>query len=210
MSLWEASIAENPLIAILRGLAPDQAIPVAEVLVEAGFRFIEVPLNSPEPLKSISAIAQKFGDKVVAGAGTVLSADDVTDVVETGGQLIVAPNMDSRVGNRARELGASWCPGVATPTEAFAALELGAAMLKLFPAELIPPKGVKAMRAVLPADVSIAMVGGITPETMHDYLDAGANSFGLGSALFKPEYEIDEIRQRATSFITAFNKYKSR
>ena len=210
MSLWEASIAENPLIAILRGLAPDQAIPVAEVLVEAGFRFIEVPLNSPEPLKSISAIAQKFGDKVVAGAGTVLSADDVTDVVETGGQLIVAPNMDSRVGNRARELGASWCPGVATPTEAFAALELGAAILKLFPAELIPPKGVKAMRAVLPADVSIAMVGGITPETMHDYLDAGANSFGLGSALFKPEYEIDEIRQRATSFITAFNKYKSR
>ena len=122
MSLWEASIAENPLIAILRGLAPDQAIPVAEVLVEAGFRFIEVPLNSPEPLKSISAIAQKFGDKVVAGAGTVLSADDVTDVVETGGQLIVAPNMDSRVGNRARELGASWCPGVATPTEAFAAV----------------------------------------------------------------------------------------
>ena len=210
MSLWEASIAENPLIAILRGLAPDQAIPVAEVLVEAGFRFIEVPLNSPEPLKSISAIAQKFGDKVVAGAGTVLSADDVTDVVETGGQLIVAPNMDSRVGNRARELGASWCPGVATPTEAFAALELGAVMLKLFPAELIPPKGVKAMRAVLPADVSIAMVGGITPETMHDYLDAGANSFGLGSALFKPEYEIDEIRQRAMSFITAFNKYKSR
>jgi len=210
VSLWEASIAENPLIAILRGLAPDQAIPVAEVLVEAGFRFIEVPLNSPEPLKSISAIAQKFGDKVVAGAGTVLSADDVTDVVETGGQLIVAPNMDSRVGNRARELGASWCPGVATPTEAFAALELGAVMLKLFPAELIPPKGVKAMRAVLPADVSIAMVGGITPETMHDYLDAGANSFGLGSALFKPEYEIDEIRQRATSFITAFNKYKSR
>ena len=210
MSLWEASIAENPLIAILRGLAPDQAIPVAEVLVEAGFRFIEVPLNSPEPLKSISAIAQKFGDKVVAGAGTVLSADDVTDVVETGGQLIVAPNMDSRVGNRARELGASWCPGVATPTEAFAALELGAAILKLFPAELIPPKGVKAMRAVLPTDVSIAMVGGITPETMHDYLDAGANSFGLGSALFKPEYEIDEIRQRAMSFITAFNKYKSR
>ena len=210
MSLWEASIAENPLIAILRGLAPDRAIPVAEVLVEAGFRFIEVPLNSPEPLKSISAIAQKFGDKVVAGAGTVLSADDVTDVVETGGQLIVAPNMDSRVGNRARELGASWCPGVATPTEAFAALELGAAMLKLFPAELIPPKGVKAMRAVLPADVSIAMFGGITPETMHDYLDAGANSFGLGSALFKPEYEIDEIRQRAMSFITAFNKYKSR
>ena len=210
MSSWEVSIAENPLIAILRGLAPDQAIPVAEVLVEAGFRFIEVPLNSPEPLKSISAIAQKFGDKVVAGAGTVLSADDVTDVVETGGQLIVAPNMDSRVGNRARELGASWCPGVATPTEAFAALELGAVMLKLFPAELIPPKGVKAMRAVLPADVSIAMVGGITPETMHDYLDAGANSFGLGSALFKPEYEIDEIRQRAMSFITAFNKYKSR
>ena len=210
MRLWEKASAENPLIAILRGLEPDQALPVAEVLVDAGFRFIEVPLNSPEPLISINVIAKKFGDNVVTGAGTVLSADDVTNVVEAGGQLIVAPNMDSRVGARASELGVSWCPGVATPTEAFTALELGARMLKLFPAELIPPKGVKAMRAVLPAEACIAMVGGITPETMHDYLDAGANSFGLGSALFKSEYDIDELRLRAESFVSAFNRYKTR
>jgi len=209
MNLWDAAISDNPLIAILRGLEPDKAISVAEVLVEAGFRFIEVPLNSPEPLKSINAIAQKYSDSVVVGAGTVLSAEDVTKVVKAGGQLIVAPNMNSRVGSQARELGASWCPGVATPTEAFTALELGAAMLKLFPAELIPPKGVKAMRAVLPAQACIAMVGGISPESMHDYLDAGANSFGLGSALFKPEYNIEELKQRAVSFISAFNRYKS-
>jgi len=209
MSLWKEAIAENPLIAILRGLEPDQAIPVAEVLVDSGFRFIEVPLNSPEPLKSINVIAKRFGDNVVIGAGTVLSTDDVTNVVEAGGQVIVAPNMNSKVGTLACELGASWCPGVATPTEAFAALELGASILKLFPAEIIPPKAVKAMRAVLPAEASLAMVGGITPEAMHDYLDAGANSFGLGSALFKPEYDIKELRQRAASFTSAFKKYKS-
>lgn len=114
MNLWDAAISDNPLIAILRGLEPDKAIPVAEVLVEAGFRFIEVPLNSPEPLKSINAIAQKYSDSVVVGAGTVLSADDVTNVVEAGGQLIVALNMNSRVGNQAGELGVSWCPGAKT------------------------------------------------------------------------------------------------
>ena len=209
MSLWETAVADNPLIAILRGLEPDQAIPVASVLIDAGFRFIEVPLNSPEPLKSISAIAQKYGDHTVVGAGTVLCADDVTRVVEAGGQLIVAPNMNPTVGKAAIDHGVSWCPGVATPTEAFAALELGAAALKLFPAEGLPPDAVKAMRAVLPADTMIAMVGGITPDTLYDYLAAGANSFGLGSALFKPGYSIDEISQRAATFITAFNRSKS-
>jgi len=210
MNLWETSISENPLIAILRGLEPDQAIPVAEVLVEAGFRFIEVPLNSPDPLISIRAIALQFGNRVVVGAGTVLSAKDVTDVVEAGGQLIVSPNLNPHVGAKTRELGASWCPGVATPTEAFTALELGASVLKLFPAEVIPPSAVRAMRAVLPAETVIAMVGGITPDTMDDYLAAGANSFGLGSALFKPEYSIDEIERRALDFIAAFNRSDSR
>ena len=210
MSLWDTAIADNPLIAILRGLEPDQAVPVADILVEAGFRLIEVPLNSPEPLQSIRAISRRVGDSVVVGAGTVLSSADVTGVVDAGGQLIVAPNMNTDVGARAQELGASWCPGVATPTEAFNALQAGAAMLKFFPAENIPPRAIKAMRAVLPADTLIAMVGGITPDTMEDYLAAGANSFGLGSALFKPDYSLDELQQRAESFTVAFNSYRFR
>jgi len=210
MNLWQTASAENPLIAILRGLAPAQAIEVAEVLVEAGFRFIEVPLNSPEPLKSIRLIAQQFGTKVIVGAGTVLSADDVTNVVDAGGQLIVSPNMNLHVGAKTLEHGASWCPGVVTPTEAFTALESGASVLKLFPAEIIPPPAVRALRAVLPADASIAMVGGITPNAMDNYLAAGVNSFGLGSALYKPEYDLDELRLRATNFISAFNGSKYR
>ena len=203
-------LAENPLIAILRGIEPDQAIPVAEILIEEGFRFIEVPLNSPEPLKSIRGIARQYGSSAVVGAGTVLSTDDVTDVVEAGGRLIVSPNMNPDVGAKACELGASWCPGVATPTEAFKALDSGASMLKFFPAEVIPPTAVRAMRAVLPADTSIVMVGGITPDTLDSYLAAGANSFGLGSALYKPEYDYNEIRSRARSFIGAFNKARYR
>jgi len=161
MTLREAALAENPLIAILRGLEPENAIAVADVLVDAGFKFIEVPLNSPEPLKSIRLIADKYGKTVVVGAGTVLSPDDV---------------------------------------------ELGAAVLKFFPAEYIPPAAIRAMRAVLPTQTVIAIVGGITPTTMDDYLDAGANSFGLGSALFKPDYSIDELQTRATAFVDAFNK----
>ena len=124
--------------------------------------------------------------------------------------MIVSPNMNLHVGAKALELNASWCPGVATPTEAFTAIEAGARMLKLFPAEIIPPPAVRAMRAVLPADTSIAMVGGITPDSMENYLDAGASSFGLGSALYKPEYNLEELRLRATNFISAFNRSKYR
>lgn len=210
MSLWDTALAENPLIAILRGLDPQRAIAVADVLVEAGFRIIEVPLNSPEPLVSIRLIAEKYGDQVVVGAGTVLSSEDVSHVVDAGGQIIVAPNMNPRVGAKALELGALWCPGVATPTEAFAALELGAAVLKFFPADIIPPSAINAMRAVLPKHAQIAIVGGITPETMYDYLVAGANSFGLGSALFKPDYELEDLQDRAAAFVAALKRFNSR
>lgn len=208
MSSLEAALIENPLIAILRGLEPDWAIPVADVLVDAGFGMIEVPLNSPNPLKSIRLIADKYGDTVVVGAGTVLSTDDVSDVAEAGGRLIVAPNMNPCVGARSLEYGVMWCPGVATATEAFEALELGASMLKFFPAESIPPAAIRAMRAVLPTPTIIAIVGGITPVAMDDYLAAGANSFGLGSALFKPGYTIDELQKRAAAFVNAINRYK--
>ena len=209
MNLWNAALADNPLIAILRGLDPTRAIAVADVLVEAGFRFIEVPLNSPDPLISIRGIAEKYGEQVVVGAGTVLTSEDVSAVVDAGGQIIVAPNMNPSVGACAVELGVNWCPGVATPSEAFAALELGAAMLKFFPAEIISPAAIKAMRAVLPTQAQIAIVGGITPDKMDDYLIAGANGFGLGSALFKPEYEMDELQERAAAFVSALNRYRS-
>ncbi|MFK7862076.1 MAG: 2-dehydro-3-deoxy-6-phosphogalactonate aldolase [Granulosicoccus sp.] len=209
MNLWNAAFAENPLIAILRGLEPQRAIAVADVLVETGFRIIEVPLNSPDPLVSIELIAEKYGHDVVIGAGTVLSADDVSAVVDVGGQIIVAPNMNPRVGAKALELGVTWCPGVATPSEAFDALELGASMLKFFPAEIITPSALGAMRAVIPRQVQVAVVGGITPDLMDDYLDAGSNSFGLGSALFKPEYEMGEIKDRALAFVRALHRYRS-
>lgn len=204
MTTWGRTLAEMPLIAILRGLDPARAVEVATVLVEAGFRMIEVPLNSPDPFTSIEAIARKFGQDVMVGAGTVLAEDDVDRVVDVGGQIIVAPNMNADVGRRSRQAGAYWCPGVATPTEAFEALSQGASALKFFPAELIPPPAIAAMRAVLPKDATIAAVGGITPETMGGYHAVGTQAFGLGSALFKPDYTLADIRSRASAFVEAY------
>jgi len=210
MTLWENALQENPLIAILRGLKPDRALDVAGVLVDAGFRIIEVPMNSPDPLVSIERISHWYGDDIVVGAGTVLTPDVATSVCDAGGQIIVAPNMNPNVGERALELGAKWCPGVLTPTEAFAALDHGAAVLKVFPAELAPPKAISAMRAVLPKEAVVAVVGGITPDTMDEYREAGANSFGLGSALFKPSYDLTELQQRAEAFVAAFKNGRAR
>lgn len=209
MTLWQEALEDNPLIAILRGLEPSRALDVADVLVDVGFRIIEVPLNSPSPLVSIETIGKKHGTHAIVGAGTVLDKDDVSRVAEAGGKIIVSPNMNVAVGQRALELGIHWCPGVMTPTEAFAALDLGAAMLKFFPAELIPPKAIAAMRAVLPRQAMVAAVGGITPDGMKPYLDAGANGFGLGSALFKPEYALDEIAKRAKAFVLAYRELKT-
>ncbi|QDG75378.1 2-dehydro-3-deoxy-6-phosphogalactonate aldolase [Labrenzia sp. PHM005] len=206
MNLWEEAISDNPMIAILRGLAPEQALDVADALVDAGFRIIEVPLNSPDPLTSISLIAKKYGDRIVIGAGTVLTPGNVDAVVDAGGKIIVAPNMKPTVGERAVELGAKWCPGVLSPTEAFDALEIGASVLKFFPAELVPPKAIAAMRAVLPKDAIVAAVGGITPETMESYFKAGSNSFGLGSALYKPSYSVNNIAKRAQAFVAAYRE----
>ncbi|MBG6166559.1 2-dehydro-3-deoxyphosphogalactonate aldolase [Labrenzia sp. EL_208] len=206
MKAWNDAMADNPLIAILRGLAPEAAVDVAGVLVEAGFRIIEVPLNSPKPLVSISKIADRFGDRIVVGAGTVLSTDKVEAVVDAGGKLIVAPNMKPDVGERTIKLGGKWCPGVFSPTEAFDALEHGASVLKFFPAEMAPPKAISAMRTVLPKDAIVAAVGGITPETMAAYYKAGSDSFGLGSALYKPDYSVEEIARRAKSFVEAYRE----
>lgn len=192
-----------PLIAILRGLDPDRAVAVAETLVEAGFRVIEVPLNSPSPLVSIERIARRLGDTAMIGAGTVLTERDMTSVADAGGRIIVAPNMNPALGAATVSRGLDWCPGVMTPTEAFAALEIGARVLKFFPAEIIPPKAIAAMRAVLPPEAIVAAVGGITPEGMAPYRKAGADAFGLGSALFKPGYAQEDIARRAKGFVEA-------
>ena len=200
------AFSKNPLIAILRGLEPENALPVSDILFKNGFRVIEVPLNSPDPLISISKIVAKFGDKAIIGAGTVLTADQVNAVADAGGKIIVSPNMNPVVGRAAIDNGLSWCPGVMTPTEAFTALEYGASLLKIFPAELVPPTAIAAMRAVLPQDTLIAAVGGINPDTMGAYHAAGVDGFGLGSALFKPDYTLNDIAQRAQAFNNALEE----
>jgi 2-dehydro-3-deoxyphosphogalactonate aldolase len=199
-------LAPTPLVAILRGVTPDEADSVAAVIVEAGFGAIEVPLNSPDPLASIELIVRLFGDKVLVGAGTVLEAREVDEVAEAGARLVVAPNADHAVIERAVKLGLLAVPGVATPTEAFAALKAGASGLKLFPSEALGPDIVKAWRAVLPRETQLFPVGGVTPERIAPYRRAGANGFGIGSALYKPGASVEEVARTAQVFVRAWKE----
>ncbi|MDO8458872.1 MAG: 2-dehydro-3-deoxy-6-phosphogalactonate aldolase [Burkholderiaceae bacterium] len=193
-------LAECKLVAILRGLTPVEAQPVGDVLWQAGFRIIEVPLNSPSPLESIQ-ILRKSLPQALVGAGTVMSVADVHAVHSAGGQLIVSPNCNVEVIRAAVGLGMVCLPGVITPTEAFAALDAGAQGLKLFPAEMVPPAAVKAMRAVLPADCLLIPVGGIGVHNMAAYLQAGASGFGMGSGLYTAGKTLEAIRQSAIELI---------
>ncbi len=197
------AMGQLPLIAILRGLTPAEAPTIGQALVDNGFAIIEVPLNSPEPLDSIAALSRLFPHTLV-GAGTVLNAQQVKDVHAAGGRLVVAPNFNSAVVAQALALNMVVLPGVATPTEAFAALDAGAHGLKLFPAEMISPATVKAMRAVLPKDAALMPVGGITPGNMAAYRTAGASGFGLGSALYAPGRSAEQVRLAAQNFVNAF------
>ncbi|HSH89155.1 MAG TPA: 2-dehydro-3-deoxy-6-phosphogalactonate aldolase, partial [Ramlibacter sp.] len=192
-----------PLVAILRGLHPDEALAVGGALVSAGWKLVEVPLNSPEPLLSIDALSRTFPDALV-GAGTVLEPSQVRDVHAAGGRLVVAPNFDAEVVREAVRLEMVCLPGVLTATEAFAALAAGASGLKLFPAEMISPAAVKALRAVLPADTLLLPVGGIHTGNMAAYRDAGANGFGIGSALFKPGATPAAVNNAALDFSAAW------
>jgi 2-dehydro-3-deoxyphosphogalactonate aldolase len=196
-------MAQLPLIAILRGLTPAEAPAMGEALVSSGFAIIEVPLNSPEPLKSITALTQQFPHTLI-GAGTVLNAQQVKDVHAAGGRLVVAPNFNPAVVAQALALHMVVLPGVATPTEAFAALDAGAHGLKLFPAEMISPATVKAMRAVLPKAAALMPVGGITPDNMAVYRAAGATGFGLGSALYAPGRSAELVGEKAEAFVRAW------
>ena len=200
------ALAELPLVAILRGLAPENALAVGQALIDAGFRIVEVPLNSPRPFESIRILAKAFGASALVGAGTVLRAADVAHVEEAGGNLIVMPHGDTAVIGEAKRRTMTCVPGVATPTEGFAALSAGADALKMFPAEAMPPAVVKAWRAVLPQDTALLPVGGITPERMADYLAAGASGFGLGSALFSPAALPSAVGERARLFVDALRR----
>lgn len=199
---FNAALQHIPLVGILRGLQPDEALPVGHALAATGWSLIEVPLNSPQPLQSIEAIAAALPQALV-GAGTVLSAADVRDVHAAGGQLVVAPNFNAEVVREALRLGIVCLPGVMTATEAFAALQAGATGLKLFPAEMITPAVVKALRAVVPATVPLLPVGGITFENMGAYRSAGASGFGIGSALYQPGMAASEVADNALKFIAA-------
>lgn len=196
-----------PLVAILRGVKPDEVEAIADALYTEGFRVIEVPLNSPQALDSIGRLARRMPGDALIGAGTVLSADAVRDVQIAGGKLIVMPHADVAVIRVAKARGLACVPGAATPTEAFAALQAGADALKLFPAELVTPPVVKAMRAVLPKELQLLPVGGIAPDSMAVYRKAGASGFGLGSALYAPGLNASDVAQRAKAFAQAWQAF---
>ncbi|MGA6098481.1 2-dehydro-3-deoxy-6-phosphogalactonate aldolase [Stutzerimonas marianensis] len=201
--MFHRTLAINGLVAILRGLRPEEAESVGSALYAAGIRIIEVPLNSPQPLRSIEILRNTLPEDCLVGAGTVLSAQQVQAVKDAGGQLIVMPHCDETVLHAAKEAGLYLTPGVATPTEAFAALAAGADALKLFPAEQVGISAIKAWLAVLPTGTALLPVGGITPQNMAPYLQAGAAGFGLGSALYSPGLPADEVGRRAHAFIQA-------
>ncbi len=200
-ALLDRYLNECPLIAIIRGVAPDEVEAIGEAIFGAGMRIIEVPLNSPDPFTSIAKLAATFGDRALIGAGTVLGPEQVAEVEAAGGRLIVSPNTNVEVIAETAAAGLVSCPGYFTPSDAFDALEAGATGLKLFPSEGASPAVLKAHRAVLPKDLSLVVVGGIHPGNMQPWIDAGANGFGLGSALYRPGQSVAETAEKAHAFI---------
>jgi 2-dehydro-3-deoxyphosphogalactonate aldolase len=199
---FDAAFARCPLIAILRGVKPDEVEAIGDELVAAGFTLIEVPMNSPEPLESVSRLAKRFAGRAVIGAGTVLRVEQVQAVADAGGTMIISPNANLDVIRASAAAGLVSLPGILTPSEAFAALDAGATALKLFPAEAASPTVLKAMRAVL-TEARILPVGGVSPDTMAPWIAAGAPGFGLGSALYKVGMSAEQVGANARAFIAA-------
>lgn len=198
-----ASLRACPLVAIIRGVKPDEAAAIGEALVEAGIRIVEVPLNSPDPFASIAILARAIGSEAMVGAGTVLDPADVARVAEAGGELVVSPDTNPAVIAATAAAGLASAPGFFTPSEAFRAIAAGATALKLFPAEGASPAVLKAQLAVIPPHVPVLAVGGITPQTMADWRKAGAAGFGLGSGLYAPGRTPDEVGKRARDYVAA-------
>jgi 2-dehydro-3-deoxyphosphogalactonate aldolase len=194
------------LIAILRGITPPETIAVCEALVSAGITMIEVPLNSPEALRSIADAAKAFAGRADVGAGTVLSVDDVDAVADVGGVFVVSPDTNPAVIARTRQRGMTSYPGVFSPTDAFAAIHAGATGLKFFPAEVLGPKGIKAMKAVLPPNVPLYAVGGASPDNFGEYFAAGCAGFGLGTFIYKPGMTAADVAARAVAAVAAYDK----
>ena len=206
MLLLQPFLDPLPLIAILRGVTPEEVVPIGRVLRDAGFAIVEVPLNSPRPLESIRLLRDDLGADLLVGAGTVIAPDEVKQVAAAGGRLIVMPHGDTAVIRAAKSAGLICTPGVATPTEGYTALEAGADALKLFPAEMLTSQVLRAMRSVFPADTLFLPVGGITPDTMAPFIEAGAAGFGLGSALYKPGIDAATVGANARAFAEAWRR----
>jgi 2-dehydro-3-deoxyphosphogalactonate aldolase len=204
--LFQHHFAACPLVAVIRGVKDSEVEAVGEALFEAGIRIIEVPLNSPEPIKSIERLARSMGDRALIGAGTVLRPDEVAAVHGVGGRLIVSPNTNVAVIAATIDLEMVSLPGYFTPSEAFTALDAGAHALKFFPAEAATPAVVKAQRAVLPKGVPLLVVGGIEPQVLGPWLDAGADGFGLGSGVFKPGRTPEQVFERANAYVAALGR----
>lgn len=201
---------KRPLVAILRGVGPDEVEGIVETLIDTGFEMIEVPLNSPDPFASIARICRRFGKETLIGAGTVLTTDDCARVADVGGRLMVSPNVDVEVLAMAAHCGMVTMPGVFSPTEALLALRAGASALKFFPASVLGPSGIAAIRAVLPGDAVIGAVGGVSDRNFADYVAAGIQAFGLGSSLYKPGMSAAEVKATAQTSIAAYDRAISR
>jgi len=193
------------IIAILRGITPDEALEVAAVLIDAGVTKIEVPLNSPDPISSIARMQKQFGEEALIGAGTVISVSQVAQVAATGARLIVSPNNDPSVIRATKAANMQSFPGIMTPTEVFSALASGADGLKLFPGEVIGPAGLKAMRAVIPQEVPLFAVGGVSAQNMGDWIRSGAAGFGIGSSIYKPGDSTTVIARKAREIVDAWD-----
>ena len=204
--LLQKYLAKCPLVAIIRGVTPDEAEAIGEAIYEGGIRIIEVPLNSPEPLKSIGKLAKTLGDRALIGGGTVLAPADVSNVQKAGGQLIVSPGTNREVVAASAAAGLVSCPGYFTPTEAFAAIDAGATALKLFPAEGASPAVLRAQLAVIPRGIPIIVVGGVKPDGMRPWTEAGAAGFGLGSGLYRPGQSAGETLDRARCYVNCLKR----
>jgi 2-dehydro-3-deoxyphosphogalactonate aldolase len=201
--IFEEAFRQMPVIAILRGVEPAEAVAVAEAVLESGICVIEIPLNSPQPLASIELVADAFAERAVVGAGTVLSAVEVAEVAAAGGRIIVSPNMNPQVIERTKMLGLVSAPGIMTPSEALGALAAGADVLKLFPGEFFTLPVIRAMWAVLPKASVLVLVGGVTPNTVGAFHGSPVAGFGVGSSLYKPGMSPGEVKERAARFAEA-------